>query len=76
MAKKRKKAVEIDVVEPVIVEAVEQEVVEQIQEVSERDVIKEELNRLQQDLNGGYDIKNRTSLLRRQQELQIKLRNL
>ena len=76
MAKKIKKAVEIDVVEPVIVEAVEQEVVEQIQEVSERDVIKEELKRLQQDLNGGYDIKNRTSLLRRQQELQIKFKNL
>ena len=61
---KKVKAVEIEVVEPI-------EVV-----ISEVEQIKIELKKIQDKLNSGYDTKFRTSLLRSQQELQIKLKNL
>lgn len=51
------------------------EVKEVVKEISEAEAIKIELRDIQASLN-NRDYKTRTPLLRRQQELQIKLRNL
>tara|TARA_R110002049_G_scaffold18095_7_gene69593 strand:- start:420 stop:629 length:210 start_codon:yes stop_codon:yes gene_type:complete len=61
---KKVEAIEIEVVDPIIVE------------VTEEESIKVELNKIQAKLNGGYDTKYRSSLLERQQTLQIKLKSL
>lgn len=64
---KKVKAIEIEKIEAPIVE----EVI-----ISEADQLKIQLKEIQQLLNGGYDTKNRSSLLQSQMELQIKLKNL
>tara|TARA_R110001592_G_scaffold118461_1_gene320892 strand:+ start:655 stop:864 length:210 start_codon:yes stop_codon:yes gene_type:complete len=56
------------------VNAIEIEVVDPIVIVSEQELIKIELKEIQQKLNGGYNTKYRSSLLERQQILQIKLK--
>lgn len=69
MAKKKAKVEQVTVNEIEVVEPIE--IV-----ISEKEQIKIELKKIQDKLNEGYDTKNRTSLLRSQQELQIKLKNL
>lgn len=69
MAKKNIKAKKVTVEQIEVVQPIE--IV-----ISEKEQIKIELKEVQDKLNEGYDIKNRTSLLRSQQELQIKLKNL
>lgn len=64
---KKVKAIEIEKIEAPIIE----EVI-----ISEADQLKIQLKEIQQLLNGGYDTKNRSSLLQSQMELQIKLKNL
>lgn len=44
--------------------------------ISKKDQIKKDLKEIQILLNGGYDTKNRSSLLNRQMELQIQLKSL
>lgn len=61
---KKVKAIEIEVNEPI-------EIV-----ISEKEQIKIELKDIQCKLNSGYDTKYRNSLLKSQQTLQIKLKNI
>lgn len=74
MAKKAKakkvKVEEIEVIDPIVIEEVKDII------IVESDQIKLELKEIEALLNGGYDPKSRTSLLKSQQRLQIKLKSL
>ena len=70
---KKKATKKVDIVE---IEVIDPIVVEQVKQLSERDQIKLELNEIGTKLNGGYDVKFRSSLLERQMNLQIKLKSL
>lgn len=85
MAKKKasaKTVEEIQVVDPILVEeAQEQPVQQEAEEVkapvlSRKEELEVELKQIQDLLNAKYDIKNRTTLLRRQQQLQIEKKGL
>lgn len=71
--KTKKEFIEVEIAQP-------KEIKEQPKKVkkviSEKEQIKIELKKIQDLLNGGYDTKNRSSLLKRQMDLQIKLKNL
>lgn len=70
---KKKATKKVDIVE---IEVIDPIVVEQVKQLSEKDEVKLELNEIAVRLNGGYDVKFRSSLLERQQKLQIKLKSL
>jgi len=75
MAKKKtntKRVEEIEVIEPIIIEEVKVEEVKP----SRQELIKIELKELQDLLNAGYNPKERTALLKRQQTLQLELKSL
>tara|TARA_R100000544_G_C2223867_1_gene59294 strand:- start:1428 stop:1649 length:222 start_codon:yes stop_codon:yes gene_type:complete len=73
MAKKKAKAKKVEIVE---IEVIDPIVVEEVKQLSEKDQIKLELKEIGTKLNGGYDVKFRSSLLERQMKLQIKLKSL
>lgn len=69
MAKRKIKAKKVEVIE---IEAIDPiEIV-----ISEKEQIKIDLKKIQDKLNKGYDPKYRSSLLKSQMDLQIKLKSL
>lgn len=75
MAKaKKNELIDVEIAQPKEVKIEKPKKVKKV--ISEKEQIKIELKKIQDLLNGGYDNKNRSSLLKSQMDLQIKLKSL